>query len=286
MHPVDGDGAARRQRHALRADRFALVRQSGDAEEHIGAVGGAHRRGFLGMRGHPVANALRRHLLARDEIAFDEHALDRAVAITVVRIVADAQRRAVLEDHARRAFDLDREQVERILEPADLEFLPVERAGLDGAAIVIRHELVVPVTATDPRPFVRKCNGAGVVAGGDQITRPAVDRDVEFRTGKARARDHRLEIAGQQPLALAQARDANGLKVPFEEGARGIRILRLQLDGVAADVPQGSGNLCVIGALGLARGAAARLIGGERGEMIIGRPARELAPLDRLELAA
>jgi len=110
---------------------------------------------------------------------------------------------------------------------------------------------------------------------------------VEFRTGKARARDHRLEIAGQQPLALAQARDANGLKVPFEEGARGIRILRLQLDGVAADVPQGSGNLrAIAGALCLARGAAARLIGGERGEMIIGRPARELAPLDRLELAA
>jgi hypothetical protein len=71
---------------------------------------------------------------------------------------------------------------------------------------------------------------------------------VEFGTGKARARDDRLEIAGQEPLDLAQTRDANGLKVPFEEGARGIRILRLQLDGVAADVPQGSGDLCVIGA--------------------------------------
>ena len=36
----------------------------------------------------------------------------------------------------------------------------------------------------------------------------------------------------------------------------------------------------------LARGAAARLVGGESGEMIIGSPARELAPFDRLELAA
>ena len=39
VHPVDGDGAARRQRHPLRADRLAVVRQPGDAEEHVGAVG-------------------------------------------------------------------------------------------------------------------------------------------------------------------------------------------------------------------------------------------------------
>ena len=220
------------------------------------------------------------------EIAFDEHALDRAVAITVVRIVADAQRRAVLEDHARRAFDLDREQVERILEPTDFESLPVERAGLDGAAIVIRHDLIVGGAAADARAFVRKCNGGGAVTGGDQITGTSVDRDVEFGTGKARARDNRFEIAGQQPVDLAQARDANGLKVPFEEGARGIRVLWPQIHGVAADVPQGSGDLRMIGAPQLVRGAAARLIGRERGEMIIGGPARELAPFDRLELAA
>ena len=35
-----------------------------------------------------------------------------------------------------------------------------------------------------------------------------------------------------------------------------------------------------------AQGLAARLIGCESGEMIIRRPARELAPFDRLELAA
>src|SRR5262245_59503999 len=87
-----------------------------------------------------------------------ERSLYRAVGVTVMRIIADAQRRAVLEDHARRAFDLDGEQVERILDPADLELLPVERAGLDGAAVVVRHQLVVPVAATDPRALVRKCD--------------------------------------------------------------------------------------------------------------------------------
>ena len=180
------------------------------------------------MRGHPVANALRRDLLARNEIAVDEHALDRAVAITVVRIEADAQRRAVLEDHAPRAFDLDREQVEWILEPADFEFLAIERAGLDGAAVVVRHEFVVLVAAADPHPFVRKCNGAGLVAGSDQVTRPAVERDMEFGIGKARARNDRLEIAGQKSLGLAQTRDAHRLKILFEEGASGIGILRPQ----------------------------------------------------------
>src|SRR5262249_31615886 len=239
------------------------------------------------MRGHPVANALRRHLLARDEIAFDEHALDRAVAITVVRVVADAQGRAVLEDHARRAFNLDREQIERIFEPADLEFLPVERAGFDLAAVVVRHEFVVRVAASDPHPFVRKCNGGGLVADGDQITRPAIDWDVKFGTGKARARNDRLEIAGQKSLPLAQARDANGAKILFKEGTSGIRILWPQSLGVAADVPQGSGDRSMmVGAPYLAGGSAACLIGRECREVIIGPPAREFGPFDRLELAA
>src|SRR5262249_56503334 len=90
-----------------------------------------------------------RHRAARDEVAVDEHALDRTVGIAVVRIKADAQRRAVFENHAPGAFELDREQVERIPEPADLESLPVERAGLDGAAVVVRHELVFLIAAAD-----------------------------------------------------------------------------------------------------------------------------------------
>jgi hypothetical protein len=110
---------------------------------------------------------------------------------------------------------------------------------------------------------------------------------VEFGTGKARARNNRLEIAGQKPRDLAQARDANGLKVPFEEDAGGIGILWPQAHGVAADVPQGGGDRGVIvAARRLARGAAALPIGCESGEMIIGRPARELGPFDRLKLAA
>ena len=64
-------------------------------------------------------------------------------------------------------------------------------------------------------------------------------------------------------------------------------ILRPQGQGLAADVPEGLRDLSVIlGARHLVRSPAAGLIGGESGEMIIRRPARELAPFDRLELAA
>src|SRR3979411_1747964 len=108
------------------------------------------------MRDHPRADALPRYLLARHQIALDQRALDRAVGIAVVRIVADAQRRAVLEDHACRALDLDRDQVERILDPADLELLAVERPGLDGAAVVVGHELVALGAAAAPPAPARK----------------------------------------------------------------------------------------------------------------------------------
>ena len=77
-------------------------------------------------------------------------------------------------------------------------------------------------------PLFGNAIGAGLVAGSDQVTRPAVERDMEFGIGKARARNDRLEIAGQKSLDLAQTRDAHGLKILFEEGASGIRILRPQ----------------------------------------------------------
>src|SRR5262249_16433293 len=92
---------------------------------------------------------------------------------------------------------------------------------------------------------------------------------------------------GQESRGFAEARDADGLKILFEEGAGGIRIVRLQADGLAADVRQRFGDRCaIVAAPHLAQGLAARLVSSESGEMIIGRPAPELAPLERLELAA
>src|SRR6516165_729048 len=178
------------------------------------------------MGGHPFANALHRYVLARNEIALNKGTTERGKRVAVVRVIVDAQRRAVLQDYPSGTLNLDCQQVERILEPADLELLAVESAGLDRAAIVVGHELVFFVEPTDPHAFVWKRVGARLVTGCNQVTRPAVHRDIEFRTGRARAANDWLEVTGQQSLGLTQARDTHGLKILFEEGASGIAILR------------------------------------------------------------
>src|SRR6266446_5584033 len=98
-----------------------------------------------------------------------------------MRVVVDAKRCAILEDNAPGAFYLYREQVGWILEPADFKFLPVKRARLDRAAVVVWHELALPVEATNPRSLVGKRIGPRLLTSYDQVTRAAVDWDVELR---------------------------------------------------------------------------------------------------------
>src|SRR5215467_416943 len=226
MQPINGNRTACRQGHTLRADRLALVCQSGNAKEYVGAVGGAHLRSLVRMGSHPLPNALDRRFFARNEIALDEGTADRGKGMAVMRVVVDAQRRAVFEDDAPRAFNLKGEQIEWILKPADFKFLAIERAGLNSATVVVRHQLVLLVTAADPCALVGKCFRAGLVTDCDQVGWAAVKRNVEFGTRKTRTLDDRLVVAGQETPCFAQARDAHGLKILFEKGASGIRMLR------------------------------------------------------------
>ena len=109
---------------------------------------------------------------------------------------------------------------------------------------------------------------------------------MKLGTGEARTRHDRLEIAGQQSLSFPETTDAYGLKVLLEEGASGIGILRPDPRSLAADVRQRPGKLFAsIAASRFEEGLAAGLIGCVGRELIISRPARELAPFDRLELA-
>src|SRR5262249_30676497 len=151
---VDGDRATGHERDTPRAHGLTFVRQPGDAKEYVRAVGRAHLRCLVGIGGHPVADALHRHFFARDEIALDEHAPDGGIGVAVVGIVIDAQRRAVFEDHAGRALDLNRQRLEWIPEPAEYELLSIECPGLDRAAIVIRHDLVLFVPPADKDALV------------------------------------------------------------------------------------------------------------------------------------
>jgi hypothetical protein len=109
---------------------------------------------------------------------------------------------------------------------------------------------------------------------------------MEFGIGKARALNNRLEITGKKSLDLTQTRDAHGLKILLEEGASSVRVLRLQVYGFAADVPQRAmDRSMVVGARSFAQSLTACPIRCECGQVIISPPAREFGPFDRLELA-
>ena len=200
-------------------------------------------------------------------------------------IVVDAQRRAVFEDHASRPLDLNRQGLERVSQPADFELLPIKGAGLDRPAIVIRHDLVLFVTPTDEGAFVGEL-GPWLVAGGRKIGRTPIKRDVEFRIGEARARDDRLVIPRQETLHLAKPRDLDRSEIIFEEPARGFFISRPHARAAPADFPQRVENRAVIARLlDAAKDLAAGLVSDESSEVIVRRPAGNVAPLDWLELS-
>src|SRR4029079_10525777 len=111
-------------------------------------------------------------------------------------------------------------------DPADFELLPIEDAGLNRAAIKVRHELVFPDTTANPPPLVREYAGARFVSNCYQVAWPAVYGDVEFRTGKSGPFNNRLEICRQQSSRLAWSRNTYRLETLLEEDASGIRILR------------------------------------------------------------
>src|SRR5262249_57419108 len=101
-------------------------------------------------------------------------------------------------------LDLYRQRLERMPEPADFELLPIERPALDGATIMVRHDLAFFVQSTDERALVGKRIDAGFVAGGHEIVRAPIERDVKFGIGKARALDDRLVVASEKTLRLAE----------------------------------------------------------------------------------
>src|SRR5262249_57164631 len=111
---------------------------------------------------------------------------------------------------------LNRERLEGIPAPADFEFLSVERACLDSAAIVVRHDLAVFAAAPDQRALVGKGAGTRRVAGSHKIMRTPVERYVKFRIGQARALDDRLVVAGQKALRFAEPRDLHRPQIVLE----------------------------------------------------------------------
>jgi hypothetical protein len=114
-----------------------------------------------------------------------------------VRIVIDSQWRAILQDDAPGALDLHREQVRRIPDPTNLKLLAVEGTRFNGGPVVEGDEMAVGVGAADMSAFVGEGTGPGLSAGDQQVRRSAINRDMEFRTGKPRPLNDRLIVTGQ-----------------------------------------------------------------------------------------
>jgi len=97
-------------------------------------------------------------------------------------IVTDAQQGTILETHTRGTFNLDRQDIGGTAQPADFEVLPIERAVLDLAAIVIRPE-VARRRLTEGLASIWKW-GTGGNAGRNEVARAAVKGTVNSRVGK------------------------------------------------------------------------------------------------------
>src|SRR6185437_1918044 len=95
----------------------------------------------VGILVHPFPDPLHRHLLPRNDAAIDQNAADRRIGIAIMRIIIDADGRAILEMNPCRALDLREQQIGLALEPADFETAAGDGAVLDLGAIVIGHEL-------------------------------------------------------------------------------------------------------------------------------------------------
>ncbi len=185
MQLVDRDRAPGGERHALRARCLALLAQADDAEEHEGAVLPPQLLGAVRIGTDPFADAVHRHLVARHQIALDQDPADGRIGVSVMAVVIDPDDQAVLEPHARRALDLDEQRIGRVLDPADLEMLPVEHPVLDLGAVVIGHELARAVAP--PRLAGVGKTVAARAGGRQQVGRAAIDRHVVDAGRKARS---------------------------------------------------------------------------------------------------
>ncbi|CCD96483.1 hypothetical protein BRAO375_600055 [Bradyrhizobium sp. ORS 375] len=283
---VDRDRAARRQRNALRPDSLVLLRQLHLAEEDVGAVHPAQLVGAFRILLHPVADALHRHLLARNDAALDQDATDRRVGMAVVGIVVDAHRRAVIETDPRGALDLREQQIRLIPQPRDLEATALDGAVLDLRAVVVGHELAPSDLAID-RTLVGQARRVLLETAHEQVGRTAIDRNVVDLVLGARALDHRLVVAGDEAVGIAELGDLQRLEISLEERARRGAVGRLGRPCLTARVAQRVAERLVLrGAIGLGRDRlAAGAEGSVRRELVIVGPAGHLAPGQRPILA-
>src|SRR5580700_7302948 len=156
-----------------------------------------------------------------------------------MRVVIDAQNGAIFEPDASRALDLRKQNVDLVVQVADLRVPAVERAILDFATCVIGHKLAAADTAADEHALAWKRVAELAAAGGGEIGRSPVQRRGEFAGRHARPGDDRLVVTGEESVGVAELVDANGAEIVLEELSGAALVERYRLAGVLADVLQG-----------------------------------------------
>ncbi len=163
------------------------------------------------MRVHPHPDRGHRQFLTGDLTAFDEEPTNRNIGQPVLTVIAEPDGLAVLEPNPPRALDLQKERVDRIINPKELETAPGKRAILDLRARIVRAGVEVRGTPVDRRLV------------GPVLAPRAVQLD--------------LEIAGEQAFVDAVIGDCHRRKFAFEKLARSTIVTRQHHRGIAADGP-------------------------------------------------
>ena len=145
---VDRKAPLRGQHDPFRADRTVAADL---AEKYIRRVLPAQRSAGLRILLHPGADRGHRHLVARDHAAFDQQAPDRDIGMPVLPVIADPDGAAAAQPDPARALDLQKECVDRIVDPKQLETAAGERAILDLGARRARPRAEIGRLAVDRR---------------------------------------------------------------------------------------------------------------------------------------
>src|SRR5260370_30312005 len=101
------------------------------AKEDIRRVLAAQSSSSFQTPFHPRPDRRQRQLVSRDRSVFDQQSSDRHVGTAVLPVVADPDGAAPLQPHAPRPLDLQKECVNRIVDPEEFQPAPGKRSILD-----------------------------------------------------------------------------------------------------------------------------------------------------------
>src|SRR5208282_4949158 len=129
----------------------------------------------------------------------------------------------------------------------------VERAILDLAAIVIRHDLAAADTATHLDALAGKCVAKLAPPGDDEIGRPAIQRCSELARRHARTLDDGFVVPSEKAVRVAELVNPQRPEIVLEELPRAILVERDGRQCTLADVLERIGDRTHIAGWSLAQ---------------------------------